>query len=80
MWNSLKSVKHSSSADLSPALEAAKSRLPSSLSGTLAMRAMRSAMAMSRFVHVGDLNMTVSDKMALAISPAMFGDGMTPCS
>ena len=36
------------------------------------MWARRWAMAMSRLVQVGDLNMTVSDKMALAISPAMF--------
>ena len=44
------------------------------------MRASRSAMAMSRLVQVGDLNMTVSDKMAAAISPAILGEGSTPCS
>ena len=44
------------------------------------MRASRSAMAMSRLVQVGDLNMTVSDRMAAAIRPAMWGEGMTPCS
>ena len=37
-------------------------------------------MAMSRLVQVGDLNMTVSDRMAEAIKPAMWGEGVTPCS
>ena len=37
-------------------------------------------MAMSFFVQVGDLNMTVSESMAAAISPAILGEGVTPCS
>ena len=44
------------------------------------MRARRSAMATSRLVQVGDLNMTVSERIAAAISPAIAGEGMTPCS
>ena len=32
-------------------------------------------MALSRLVQVGDLNMTVSDRMAAAISPAILGEG-----
>ena len=44
------------------------------------MRARRSAMALSRLVQVGDLNITVSDRMAAAIRPAMAGEGITPCS
>lgn len=31
-------------------------------------------------VHVGDLNMTVSDTMADAISPAIFSEGISPRS
>ena len=44
------------------------------------MRARRSAMATSRFVQVGDLNMTVSERMAPAMSPAILGAGMMPRS
>ena len=44
------------------------------------MRAMRSAMLRSRAVQVGDLNMTVSETMAQAISPASFSDGISPFS
>ena len=47
---------------------------------TPAMRARRSAMAMSRLVQVGDLNMTVSESMAPAMSPAIFGEGIMPRS
>ena len=59
---------------------AEKMALPSSSRETLAMRARRWAISTSRFVQVGDLNMTVSDKIAAAISPAIWGEGMTPCS
>ena len=79
MWNSLKSLRSSSSADLLSLLPLNSSR-PRSLRDTLAMRASRSAMAISRLVQVGDLNITVSDRMAAAISPAMWGEGVTPCS
>ena len=80
MWNSLKSLRSSSSADLPSTAPAANSSRPSSSSDTRAMRARRSAMAISRLVQVGDLNMTVSDRIAAAINPAIWGEGMTPCS
>ena len=60
--------------------EPENSSLPRASSETFAMRAIRSASAVSRFVQVGDLNMTVSDSMAAAISPAIAGEGITPCS
>ena len=41
---------------------------------------MRSAMLRSRWVQVGDLNMTVSETIAAAIMPASFSDGMRPFS
>ena len=44
------------------------------------MRAMRSAMRISRLVQVGDLNMTVSDKIAAAIMPAILAEGIRPRS
>ena len=44
------------------------------------MRAMRLAMSMSRWVQVGDLNMTVSDRMAAAIRPAILAVGIRPFS
>ena len=37
-------------------------------------------MRRSRSVQVGDLNMTVSETMAAAISPASFGEGIRPRS
>ena len=61
-------------------MDAEKISRPSSSSEMFAMRAMRSAMRWSRGVDVGDLNMTVSATMAAAISPAMWGEGVTPCS
>ena len=60
--------------------EPENSSFPKASSETFAMRAIRSASAVSRFVQVGDLNMTVSDSMAAAISPAIAGEGITPCS
>ena len=78
MWNSLKSLLTSSSTDLPPAVE--NSWRPSSFMLTPPMRAMRSAMAISRLVQVGDLNITVSARMAAASSPAILAEGMTPCS
>ncbi len=44
------------------------------------MRAMRLATSMSRWVQVGDLNMTVSERMAAAMSPAIFSVGIRPFS
>ena len=44
------------------------------------MRAMRLATSMSRWVQVGDLNMTVSDTMAAAMSPAILAVGIRPLS
>ena len=44
------------------------------------MRARRSAILRSRWVQVGDLNMTVSETMAAAISPASFSEGIRPFS
>ena len=44
------------------------------------MRERRFAMVMSFLVQVGDLNMTVSDKIAEAIRPAILGEGITPYS
>jgi len=46
----------------------------------LAMRAIRLAKSMSRWVQVGDLNITVSDTMAAAISPAILAEGISPFS
>ena len=80
MWKSLKSVNSSSSGVLSSDHEAEKICWPSSSSETLAMRAMRSAILRSRWVQVGDLNMTVSETMAAAIMPASFSEGMRPFS
>ena len=54
--------------------------LPSSSRDTSAILARRSAILRSRSVQVGDLNMTVSDKMAAAIMPAMPLEGMSPRS
>ena len=54
--------------------------LPSSSRDTLAIRAIRSAVRMSRWVQVGDLNITVSDKIAAAIIPARFSEGIRPRS
>ena len=79
IWNSLKSEAIISCTGLSGLTEA-NSSLPRSSSLILAMRARRSAMEISRLVQVGDLNITVSDRMAAAISPAMGPEGMTPCS
>ncbi len=53
---------------------------PSSSSVTPAMPARRSAASMSTCVQVGDLNITVSEIMAAAISPAMDFSGTTPLS
>ena len=44
------------------------------------MRAMRFATSMSRWVQVGDLNITVSEMMAAAMSPAILAEGMRPFS
>ncbi len=44
------------------------------------MRAMRLATSISRWVQVGDLNMTVSETMAAAISPAILAVGIRPLS
>ena len=44
------------------------------------MRAIRSAVRISRSVQVGDLNMTVSERMAAAIMPAMAAEGIKPRS
>ena len=60
--------------------EAEKISFPSSSRETLAIRAIRSAVRMSRWVQVGDLNMTVSDRIAAAIMPAIFSEGMRPRS
>ena len=46
----------------------------------LAIRAMRLATSMSRWVQVGDLNMTVSETMAAAINPAILAVGIRPLS
>ena len=54
--------------------------LPNSSKETLAIRAIRWAMSTSRFVQVGDLNMTVSDTMAAAMRPAILAVGMRPFS
>ena len=54
--------------------------LPSSSRETLAIRAIRAAIRRSWEVQVGDLNITVSDTMADAISPAIFSEGMRPRS
>ena len=80
MWNSLKSVKSSWSTGLSSGVEAEKISRPSSSRDRLAMWAMRSAIFRSRFVQVGDLNITVSDTMAAAISPASLAEGIIPRS
>ena len=68
------------SALLSSPQAAEKTVRPSSSSGTLAMRDIRLAMSISRWVQVGDLNMTVSDTMAAAMSPAIFAVGISPFS
>ena len=47
---------------------------------TKAIRAMRSAVRISRGVQVGDLNMTVSERMAAAIMPASLAEGISPRS
>ena len=52
---------------LSSPQPAEKMAFPSSSKETLAMRAIRLAKSMSRWVQVGDLNITVSDTMAAAI-------------
>ena len=44
------------------------------------MRAIRLATLISRWVQVGDLNITVSETMAAAISPAIFAVGISPFS
>ena len=46
----------------------------------MAIRAIRSAVRISREVQVGDLNMTVSEIMAAAIMPAIFSEGISPRS
>ena len=68
------------STDLSSPLVAEKMALPSSSRETLAMRAMRLAMSISRWVQVGDLNMTVSETMAAAMRPAILAVGIRPFS
>ena len=65
---------------LSSPLVAEKMALPRSSRETLAILAIRVATSISRRVQVGDLNMTVSDTMAEAISPAIFAVGMRPFS
>ena len=37
-------------------------------------------MSISRWVQVGDLNMTVSDTMAAAMRPAILAEGISPFS
>ena len=54
--------------------------LPSSSRETLAMRAMRFATSISRWVQVGDLNITVSETMAEASRPAILAVGIRPFS
>ena len=68
-----------SSADL-PSIEAEKISLPSSSREILAILAIRSAVRTSRSVQVGDLNITVSDKIAAAIIPAILAEGSKPLS
>ena len=80
MWNSLKSVFSSCSTGFSAPLPAENISRPSVSKSIPAIRARRSAMRRSRGVHVGDLNMTVSDKIAAAISPAIFSEGCRPRS
>ena len=79
MWTSLKSERMSSDTGFESDVPE-NSSLPSASSETFAMRAMRSASAISHFVQVGDLNMTVSDSISAAMSPAIAGEGITPCS
>ena len=67
-------MKNRSSTVLFPA-EAEKISRPNSSRDTLAIRAIRSAVRRSRSVQVGDLNMTVSERMAAAIMPAIFSEG-----
>ena len=54
--------------------------MPSSSRETLAILARRSAIFRSRSVQVGDLNITVSERMAAAIIPAMPLEGISPRS
>ena len=54
--------------------------LPSSSRERLAMRAMRVATSMSRWVQVGDLNITVSEIIAAAMRPAILAVGIRPFS
>ena len=60
--------------------EAEKITCPSAWREMLAIRAMRLATSMSRWVQVGDLNMTVSETMAAAINPAILAVGIRPLS
>ena len=60
--------------------EARKMSRPSSSKDRSARLASRWAMVRSRLVQVGDLNITVSDTMAAAISPAIFAVGIRPFS
>ena len=80
MWNSLKSVNSSSWMGLSSGAEAEKISRPSSSRDMPAMWASRWKICLSRGVLVGDLNMTVSETMAAAMSPASLAEGMSPRS
>ena len=68
------------SALLSSPVAAEKMVCPSSSRETLAIRDIRLAMSISRWVQVGDLNMTVSDTMAAAMRPAILAEGIRPFS